>query len=198
MKKKVLTALVAVVSILALAAAAFFCGINYIEAKNEKKKPTVDTISLAEELADISELATVEYNYTNAVKYDSHLDFYGYRIPFTTNSFIIIYDGTIKAGVDLSKAQINLEGELITVTLPAAEILSHEIDFNSIEAMDETYSFFNRITITDYASFTSDQTSKMEKKALESGLLMKARENAILVVRSFIVTSNPGFSVVVI
>ena len=77
-------------------------------------------------------------------------------------------------------------------------ILSHEIDYDSMQATDETYSFFNRIDITDYTSFTKDQNSKMEKKALEAGLLQKARENAILTVREFIITSNPGFSVVVI
>lgn len=198
MKKKVIRITGLVLLILAAAAAAFFGGIKYIEYRNEKNKPTVDTVSLAEELTEISELATMEYNYTNTVKFDSHLDFYGYRIPFTTNFFIISYDGTIKAGVDLSKAQINLEGEMITVTLPPAEILSHTIDYDSMQALDETYSFFNKITITDYTTFTKDQNDKMERKALESGLLMKARENAILVVRSFILTSNPGFTVVVI
>ena len=197
MKKKII-AVVAVLAVLGAIAGAFFGGIKYLEYKKEKEKPTVDTIALSEELAEISELATMEYNYTNTVSYDDHIDFYGYRIPFTTTFFIISYDGTIKAGVDLSKAQINLEGENITVTLPPAEILSHEIDYDSIQALDETYSIFTNITITDYASFTADQNEKMEEKALKSGLLEKARENAILVVRSFIVTSNPGYTVVVI
>lgn len=197
MKKKLLIS-VAVIAVLGALAGAFFGGIKYLEYQNEKNKPTVDTISLSEELSEISELATMEYNYTNTVSYDSHLDFYGYRIPFTTNFFIISYDGTIKAGVDLSKAQITLEGEIITVTLPPAKIISHEIDYDSFQALDESYSIFNKITITDYASFTADQNSKMEEKALASGLLNKARENAVLVVRSFIVSSNPGFSVVII
>ena len=132
MKKKIITAIAAVLVILAIAAAGFFGGIRYVKVQNEKKKPTVDTVSLTEKLAEISELASVEYSYT------------------------------------------------------------------SMQATDETYSFFNRIDITDYTSFTTDQNSKMEKKALEAGLLQKARENAILTVREFIITSNPGFSVVVI
>ena len=100
--------------------------------------------------------------------------------------------------MDLSKAQINLEGEMITITLPDARIISHEIDYDSIKAMDESYSFFNKITITDYSSFTRDQNSVMEKKALDSGLLEKAKENAVTVVESFVASSNPGFSVIVI
>ncbi len=198
MTKKIIKIAAAVFAVLAVAAAAFFGGIKYLEYKNEKNKPTVDTVALAQELTEISELATMEYCYTNTVKYDSHIDFYGYRIPFTTNFFVVSYDGVIKAGVDLSKAQINLEGELITITLPNAEILSHEIDFDSFEATDETYSIFNTITITDYTSFTADQNGKMEQKALDSGILDRARENAILAVRSLVISSNPGYSVVVI
>lgn len=187
-----------IVLALAALAGAFFGGIRYNKVQNEKKKPTVDTVALAEDLVSIAELATTEYTYSNTVKYDSHLDFYGYRIPFTTNSFVISYDGVVKAGVDLSKAQINLEGEMITITLPDARIISHEIDYDSIKAMDESYSFFNKITITDYSSFTRDQNSVMEKKALDSGLLEKAKENAVTVVESFVASSNPGFSVIVI
>ena len=164
-KKRIIT-VVGIVLALAALAGAFFGGVRYSEARHEKEKPVLDTVALAEDLVEISELATMEYAYTNTVKYDSYLDFYGYRIPFTTNSFVISYDGSVKAGVDLSKAKINLEGELIT--------------------------------ITDYNSFTKDQNAAMEKKALDSGLLVKAKENAISVVRSFVASANPGFTVVVI
>ncbi len=197
MQKRIITVL-GVVLALAAIAGTFFCGVKFNEKRHEKEKPALDTVALAEELVEISELATMEYTYTNTVKYDSYLDFYGYRIPFTTNSFVISYDGSVKAGVDLSKAKISLEGELITISLPDARIVSHEIDFDSIQAMDETYSFFSKITITDYSSFTKDQNAAMEKKALDSGLLAKAKENAISVVRSFVASSNPGFTVVVI
>ncbi|MBR5065648.1 MAG: DUF4230 domain-containing protein, partial [Oscillospiraceae bacterium] len=131
-QKRIITVL-GVVLALAAIAGAFFCGVRFNEKRHEKEKPALDTVALAEELVEISELATMEYTYTNTVKYDSYLDFYGYRIPFTTNSFVISYDGSVKAGVDLSKAKISLEGELITISLPDARIVSHEIDFDSIQ-----------------------------------------------------------------
>ena len=183
---------------LLLLAISFWGGIKYVESSNKKNKPSIDTLTITQELSDISELVTVEYAYTNTVKYDSHIDFYGYRIPFTTNFFLVTYDGVIKAGVDLSKAVINLEGEMITITLPEAQITSHVIDYDSFQSIDETYSFFRPFKITDYTAFCSDQNSKMEKRALDSGLLKKAKDNAIIITSSFITTAYPGLLVTVI
>ena len=110
-QKRIITVL-GVVLALAAIAGAFFCGVRFNEKRREKEKPVLDTVALAEELVEISELATMEYTYTNTVKYDSYLDFYGYRIPFTTNSFVISYDGSVKAGVEPRKLDVKLLQEL--------------------------------------------------------------------------------------
>ena len=105
-------------------------------------------------------------------------DFYGIRIPFTTSRFIVSYSGVITAGVDLSQAQVEVTDEQVTVTLPAAQILSHEIDPDSLEVFDETRSIFNPITIEDYSGFQADQQGVMEEKALQAGLLTQAQDQA--------------------
>ena len=86
--------------------------------------------------------------------------------------------GVITAGVDLSQARVEVTGEQVTVTLPAAQILSHEIDPDSLEVFDETRSIFNPITIQDYNGFQADQQGVMEEKALQSGLLTQAQDQA--------------------
>ena len=108
------------------------------------------------------------------------------KLPFTTKSFIITYDGQIKAGVDLSKAQIDISGKTITVTLPDAQILSHEIDEDSIEVFDESTSIFNPLKVEDYTAFNKDQKSRMEKKAQEKGLLTEARKAAVKTVEKYL------------
>ncbi|MFQ9072278.1 MAG: DUF4230 domain-containing protein [Faecalibacillus faecis] len=40
----------------------------------------------------------------------------------------------------------------LNITLPAAKILSHEIDEKSIEVYDESSNIFNQISINDYKS----------------------------------------------
>ncbi len=136
------------------------------------EEPTEITSDLlSQQIQSISELATVEYNYTNMGKFENQATFYGWKVPFTTKSFIISYDGKIKAGIDMSLVEVNMRGKNIDITVPEAKILSHEMDEESIEVFDETKNIFNQISITDYNQFAIDQKDNMEIKAKEKGLL---------------------------
>lgn len=141
-------------------------------------EPVITSELLGQQLADIQELSTVEYHYTNMGKFEDQVDFYGWKVPFTTKSFIVAYDGTIKAGTDLSGMDIQVSGDQISVTLPAPEILSHEIDEDSIQVYDQTHNIFNQIEISDYTGFTADQKSGVEEKAIGNGLLTAAKERS--------------------
>lgn len=112
-------------------------------------------------------------------EFENSRDFYGVKLPFTTKSFIITYDGEINAGVDLSKAEVSVRGTRVNITLPEAEILSHQIDEDSIEVFDETTSIFNPLKVEDYQAFNKDQKKKMEEKAESKGLLTEAKAKAI-------------------
>ena len=50
------------------------------------------------------------------------------KFTFNTKTFIITYDGSIKAGIDLKQAKISINNDQLNITLPASKILSHEID----------------------------------------------------------------------
>lgn len=128
------------------------------------------------------------YYYTNMGRFENHLDFYGWKVPFTTKSFIVSYDGVIKAGVDLSEVavQIDEESKTVTVTLPAGKILSHEIPEDSIQVFDESSNIFNSITIEDYTGFTAEQKSILEQRAIDNGLLAEAEEKAQAAVEAFL------------
>ena len=125
----------------------------------------MSAVVLENRLTEISELATITYSYTNMAEFENSRDFYGVKLPFTTKSFIITYDGEINAGVDLSKAEVSVRGTRVNITLPEAEILSHQIDEDSIEVFDETTSIFNPLKVEDYQAFNKDQKKKMEEKA---------------------------------
>lgn len=145
-----------------------------------EKPPVISSDLLGEQLRSVQELVSVEYHYTNMGKFENQVDFYGWKVPFTTKTFIVSYDGIIKAGVDLSKAAVEVDeaGRRITVTLPDSRILSHEIPEDSIEVFDESDNVFNRISITDYTSFTGDQKKIVEQRAADNGLLTGADEKA--------------------
>ena len=151
------------------------------------EEPTAITSDLlSQQIQGISELASVEYNYTNMGKYENQATFYGWKVPFTTKSFILSYDGQIKAGIDMSLVEVNVHGQNSDITIPQAKILSHEIDQESIEVFDETKNIFNQISITDYNQFAIDQKKSMESKAQEKGLLEEAQNKAKETIQTFV------------
>lgn len=157
----------------------------------QESEPAITGALLGQRLSEIQELATQEYHYTNMGKFENQLDFYGWKVPFTTKSFLVAYDGVIKAGVDLSDLEVTVGESTITVALPEGKILSHEIDLDSLEVFDETKNIFNPIRIEDYTGFTADQRAAMEQRAIDDGLLTAASERARTVVERFI-TTFPG------
>ena len=177
-----------VLILIAVVAGAFFLG-GVMAGRNSQ--PQITSALLGQRLNAIQELATQEYHYTNMGRFQNQLDFYGWKVPFTTKSFIVAYDGVIKAGVDLSELQVEVSGKTISVTLPEGKILSHDIDEESIEVFDETKNIFNPIQIEDYTGFTADQKASMEERAISEGLLTAASERARTVVEEFL-TAFPG------
>ncbi len=185
LRTKILLAVLAAFVLGLAVLAAFLCG----EAKGaEEKSPVVTGDLLGAQLRDLQELATVAYFYTNMGRFENQVDFYGWKVPFTTKSFIVSYDGVIKAGVDLGNVSVDVDEatKSVTVTLPESRILSHEIPEDSLEIFDESDNLFNHITIEDYAGFTKDQKEKMEQRAIDSGLLTSANEKAHDAVTSFL------------
>lgn len=129
-------------------------------------------------LASAKKLITTEYHYTNMGAMENQNEFYGWKVPFTKKSFILSYDGVIYMGVDIDKAEIQVEGKEIRIGLPESEILSHDIKEDSITIFDEKTSVFNPIKISDYIGFSSDQQKVMEEKVRVGGYLVTAKEKA--------------------
>lgn len=161
----------------------FFAGRSTGKSENSTE---ISAVVLESRLTEISEFASLTYSYTNMAEFENSRDFYGIKVPFTTKSFIVTYDGTIKAGVNLEKADVDISGKKITVTLPEAEILSHEIDEDSLEIFDENTSIFNPLKVSDYNTFNKEQKAEMEKKAIDKGLLSEAGKTASDAIGDFI------------
>ena len=168
---------------------ACFLGGRWSAGRSENVQ--IDAVVLQNQLTEIRELATVTYAYTNMAQFESSNDFYGMKVPFTTKSFILTYDGTIKAGVDLDGAAVDVSGTAVTITLPEARILSHEIDEDSVEVFDEKTSIFNPFTVEDFTSFQADQKAAMEERALSRGLLEEARRKAVSSVEQLLSAALP-------
>lgn len=163
-----------VILFVAIALVSFFWGMN---RQKQIAKPVITEELINNRIESIAELATTGYHYTNMGQFQNSNTFYGYQVPFTTKKFIISYDGEIKAGIDMKELEVKIVDKKISVKIPQAKILSHEIDENSIQIFDEQASIFNPIKIEDMSSFTKDQKSKIENKAMEKGLLKEAEDS---------------------
>ena len=146
---------------------------------------TISTDVLEEKIKDIGELATIEYLYTDAGKFDEDEKFdsgwfEGMKVPFSGKSFIARWDGRIKAGIDVSNVSIKVEGKdkKIIIGMPEAEILSNEVFEDSFETLDESKNIFNQIEVEDVNNFIGENKKFMERKAKSNGLLEDAEENA--------------------
>lgn len=147
---------------------------------------------ITSEIRDIGELATIEYLYTDAGKFEDPAKLFGKEVPFsfTTKSFIAKWDGIIKAGVNVDEIEVEIDefNKEIIVHIPEAEILSHEIDEESIQTLDEKNGLFNPIKVDDIREFDVINKEAMEQRAIDKGLLDKAYENAKTIIYKLIDT----------
>ena len=163
--------LIKIIILIVLAAVIFIAGMMQM-----KKNMTPDITSelINNRLEDAKELTTLKYHYTNMGQFQNQSDFYGWKVPFTTKSFIVSYDGVINAGVDLDGTMVKVTGKKIQIMIPHAKILSHEIYEDSLQVFLEKDSIFNPIKISDYNDFSMDQKQVVEEKAIDKGLLTEA------------------------
>lgn len=163
-------------------------GSEWQQAKADEKKHRIEITSdaLHQEIEQIGELSSVSYYYTNMGKFEDAVKLLNMDVPFTTKSFILSYDGEIKAGIHLEEVFVEMEDHVIKITLPEVQILSHEADMESVTLFDEKNSIFNGLSAQDVTAFISNQQKVMEEKALNNGLLERSEENVKELLTAFV------------
>ena len=172
-----------IIAILLCIVAIFFAGMKFADGKENDK---ITSTIIRNQLTEINELAVYSYDYSKVGKFSNKLSFNGWDIPLTQKNFIITYDGTIKAGINLDEAKVDIDQNNLNITLPATKILSHEIDENSIEVYDESSNIFNQISINDYKSFATKEKKKNEKDAISNGILTKSKEKVVQTLTTYL------------
>lgn len=146
-----------------------------------EQEPEITSKSIAQQLNKISELSTMQMEYRDISHFED-----GTVAILTKKSFNVIYDAKVKAGVDLSKAQIALQGDRVEIALPRAEILSIEIDPASLEFYDERYALFNWQDREDTVLILQKAQEDIEQKVLEGDLLSQAENQAEEVIKQLL------------
>ncbi len=157
--------------------------------------PEIVLKELQSKLVDVGELTTAEYLYTDANRFTDTKHFIGLTLPGTTKSFVVKWDGVIRAGLDITQitVKVNESQKALTITLPEVRILSHEILDDTAETLDESGGLFNPIKVDDVNALYSVSKDAMEQRALQNGLLEQAEENVKARLSSLLLTL-PGVS----
>lgn len=166
---------------LVLAVACIF-GYRWWQSQQAASLTTTSLETLEESMQKNNELSTAKYLYTAsvAVKDQNTLAALGLpdvALPFTEATYIFQFDGTIKAGYDLSQAKLEQSNDgVITVTLPAAQILSHET--GDVQITYEEQNIANPLKAGEESEWIAAQKEKMAERAESEGLFTEAQENA--------------------
>lgn len=151
---------------------------------------TVEAETIRDGLNDMGVLITEEYWFTELVSFSSVKKFLNtdLTLPFTETSYLVSYDGTVSAGLDLSAARVEKDDALrrVTVYLPAASIQATTIDLGSFTLYEEKTGLGNPLSVKDFNASLQELERAAEQKALERGVLERADRSARAVVAQFI------------
>jgi len=138
-------------------------------------------------LNHIGELATQVGYFTNVQVIENTRDIWGIKIPFTQSKYVFSYDGTIKAGVDFEKIdwKVNEMKKEILLKMPPVQIISNEINMDSLEVYDEKKNIFCPLKLDDMNQSLAEFKKESEDKAKANGLFESAKANAELLVTGF-------------
>lgn len=142
-------------------------------------------------IRELGELITAEYYYTHAEDFESVKTLWNFQVPMTKTSLVYTVDGDIKAGIDFTGVTVLVDDEAkkIIISVPKSQILASEIDHDSFQVVNEKEGWFNNLSSEDVNKTFAHVKEMEEEKAEENGLLVRADENAVRIITSFVKSS---------
>ena len=155
---------------------------------SDTKRTSITSEFVEQQISEISELATLHHHYRKNANYQDAKKLLEYipdwRINKSIKEFSLVYEGDVKLGYDLKDIKILVEPntQSIFIYLPEPRILSHSIDFESIQIVWEKQGWFNNIRFEDFKQFFISEQKKYEQENSEE-LKRRAREHAMKLIQ---------------
>ena len=130
------------------------------------------------EIRSICNLATLECYYHNVAVYHKSAGTGWLNVFEVDRTFWIEYSGIVKVGIDLSALRICVDSNIVTVTLPAAKVISIKVDdttINENSVIASVDNWLNRNPIEP-----EDQTAAI--KMAQEDMLSTAQQNSSLLI----------------
>lgn len=154
--------------------------------RKSEKRPLYSSSAIMDKISYMQELSLVKYNYNGIIAYKDYLKFMNMQVPMTEKSFLIKYNGYVKAGIDMKQATVEVKGKTVYVRLPKPQVQESVIDEKSILVFDERMNLLNPTKITDYQKAIMGEKDKITKNALDKGILTESSDQAHKFIYSFL------------
>ena len=155
---------------------------------SDTKRTSITSEFVEQQISEISELATLHHHYRKNANYQDAKKLLEYmpdwRINKSIKEFSLVYEGDVKLGYNLKDIKILVEpnSQSIFIYLPEPRILSHSIDFESIQILWERQGWFNNIRFEDFKQFFISEQKKYEQEN-SAELKRRAREHAMKLIQ---------------
>lgn len=146
--------------------------------KNVQNEQKYDNAVIMEKILYVKELSLVKYNYSGVITYKDYKKFMNFQVPLTEKSFLIRYNGYVKAGIDMQKASVKVNGKEVKVYLPKPNIQETVIDEKSITVYDESMNILNPVSVEDYKKAMIREKNKISQEAVKQGILTESSDQA--------------------
>lgn len=154
----------------------------------KQKDTSVEKVINITQMKAICELATLECYYHNVAKVSKEKDVLWWD---TKAELWIEYSGIVKVGVDISDLDLEVNGEVVTITMPKAAVLSCEVDETKLNK--DSYIMIReglgaeKITADDQTlAFQTAQDSMREAAETDEELISQAQQRAEDLLESYI------------
>lgn len=167
-------------------------GVLSVKLIEAKKEPTVTTSVITSQLQNMSDLTTSQLQYRGMIRYEE-----GTITFINKKSYTMLYDASVKAGIDMGQAKIQMKGKKVKVALPKAKVQDIVINPDTLEFYDEKNSLFNwddkQDTVKALQLAKEDATARID----EAELLKQAEQQAELLIKNLVypMTANENYEV---
>ncbi len=149
------------------------------QSNQEQADKKAEPLNLGQ-LKSVCELATLECYYHNTAKSstDKKILFWN-----TNKKLWMEYSGIVKIGIDISRLELDISGQVVTITLPEAKVISCKVDDASLSKdtfyTEQTGFGADQITAQDQTdAFAKAQQTMLEEVEKDESLLFQAQERA--------------------
>lgn len=146
------------------------------------------TSLIQERVVELSELATLKYEYGKAMVNRDDKKILLTDIRFAETIKLVEYTGYLKAGSDLSKMEVayDEEAKQVTVSVPKAKVLDNVVNLDGMKIEDVKGNIFSDPPTQQIIDDINDERKKFEEEKISEGFLTEADKRTEEVLKAFL------------